>query len=497
MSSPRTLCAYVHVPYCLRRCGYCDFNTYSNLSLGPGVEGYAAALLQEVGLYAPDCSGSVAESQGGGHKSGGHKVGAGHEGGAGGVGAGHVGAGHEGGSGGVGAGGAGGRALTSVFFGGGTPTVLPATDLVRVLRGLSETFGLTPGAEVTTEANPDTVTPQYLEALAAGGFTRVSFGMQSAIPAVLATLDRTHQQKHLVAGVRAARAQGLEVSVDLIYGTPGESLADWRASLDAALELGVDHVSCYALVIEPGTALGRALAQGEIAPVDPDDQADKYELADETLSAAGLEWYEISNWARPSHECCHNLAYWQNQDWYGFGPGAHSHLGSTRFWNLRHPAKWMQSLQAGHRPIDDQEIITGESARLEKLLLNLRLRQGLDLGEYAREFGVDAPAVLREAHELAGEGLLDGALLPDGDSLPDCDLVQKGGSLPVGPLSRVGELPQVDGLPHQGGLLTPEEFPHREGSAPDALNSGAGRAVLTRRGRLLADTVIQRLVGVS
>lgn len=484
MSSPRTLCAYVHVPYCLRRCGYCDFNTYSNLLLGPGVERYAAALLREVGLYAPDCSGSVAESQDGGHKVGAGGVGAGHEGGSGRVGAGDAGSGHQ-----------GGRALTSVFFGGGTPTVLPAADLVRVLRGLSETFGMVPGAEVTTEANPDTVTPQYLEALAAGGFTRVSFGMQSAIPAVLATLDRTHQQKHLVAGVRAARAQGLEVSVDLIYGTPGESLADWRASLDAALELGMDHVSCYALVIEPGTALGRALAQGEIPPVDPDDQADKYELADETLSAAGLEWYEISNWARPGHECRHNLAYWQNQDWYGFGPGAHSHLGSKRFWNLRHPAKWAQSLQAGHRPIDDQEIITGESARLEKLLLNLRLRQGLDLGEYAREFGVDAAALLREAHELAGEGLLDGALLPD--SLPDCDLVQKGGSLPVGQLSQVGELPQGDGLPRGDELLTPEEFPHREESAPDALNSGAGRAVLTRRGRLLADTVIQRLVGVS
>lgn len=484
MSSPRTLCAYVHVPYCLRRCGYCDFNTYSNLLLGPGVERYAAALLREVGLYAPDCSGSVAESQDGGHKVGAGGVGAGHEGGSGRVGAGDAGSGHQ-----------GGRALTSVFFGGGTPTVLPAADLVRVLRGLSETFGMVPGAEVTTEANPDTVTPQYLEALAAGGFTRVSFGMQSAIPAVLATLDRTHQQKHLVAGVRAARAQGLEVSVDLIYGTPGESLADWRASLDAALELGMDHVSCYALVIEPGTALGRALAQGEIPPVDPDDQADKYELADETLSAAGLEWYEISNWARLGHECRHNLAYWQNQDWYGFGPGAHSHLGSKRFWNLRHPAKWAQSLQAGHRPIDDQEIITGESARLEKLLLNLRLRQGLDLGEYAREFGVDAAALLREAHELAGEGLLDGALLPD--SLPDCDLVQKGGSLPVGQLSQVGELPQGDGLPRGDELLTPEEFPHREESAPDALNSGAGRAVLTRRGRLLADTVIQRLVGVS
>lgn len=476
MSSPRTLCAYVHVPYCLRRCGYCDFNTYSNLSLGPGVEGYAAALLREVGLYGPDCSGSVAESQGGGHQGG-----AGHEGGAG-----HVGAGHEGG-----AVHRDGRALTSVFFGGGTPTVLPATDLVRVLRGLSETFGLAPGAEVTTEANPDTVTPQYLEALAAGGFTRVSFGMQSAIPAVLATLDRTHQQKHLVAGVRAARAQGLEVSVDLIYGTPGESLGDWRSSLDAALELGVEHVSCYALVIEPGTALGRALAQGEIPPVDPDDQADKYELADETLSAAGLEWYEISNWARPGHECRHNLAYWQNQDWYGLGPGAHSHLGSTRFWNLRHPTKWAQSLQAGHRPIDGQEIITGESARLEKLLLNLRLRQGLDLGEYAREFGVDAAALHREAHELAAEGLLDGALLPGGDSLPDCELVQKGGSLPVRQLSQGGELPQADGFPHQDELL------HQGRSAPDALTSGAGRAVLTRRGRLLADTVIQRLVGVS
>lgn len=427
MSSPRTLCAYVHVPYCLRRCGYCDFNTYSNLSLGPGVEGYAAALLQEVGLYAPDCSGAEEVCRDGGYRGGGHEGGR-HEGGAGGVGAVHQGRNHKG------VGRQDTRPLTSVFFGGGTPTVLPAADLVRVLRGLRQTFGLAPDAEVTTEANPDTVTPQYLESLATGGFTRVSFGMQSAIPAVLATLDRTHQQQHLVAGVRAARALGLEVSVDLIYGTPGESLTDWRASLNAALELGVDHVSCYALVIEPGTALGRALAQGEIAPVDPDDQADKYELADETLSAAGLEWYEISNWARPGHVCRHNLAYWRDQDWYGFGPGAHSHLGSMRFWNLRHPAKWAQSLQAGHRPVDGQEIITGESARLEKLLLSLRLRQGLDLGEYAREFGVDVAALLREAHELAGEGLL---------------------------------------------------------------TSNAGRAVLTRRGRLLADTVIQRLAGVS
>lgn len=478
MSSPRTLCAYVHVPYCLRRCGYCDFNTYSNLSLGPGVEGYAAALLQEVSLYARDYSGAEAVRQGGGHQDGRHEGGAGHVGG-----------------GGAGAVSQDGRALTSVFFGGGTPTVLPATDLVRVLRGLSETFGLVPGAEITTEANPDTVTPQYLESLATGGFTRVSFGMQSTIPAVLATLDRTHQQKHLVAGVRAARAQGLEVSVDLIYGTPGESLADWRASLNAALELGVDHVSCYALVIEPGTALGRALARGEIAPVDPDDQADKYELADEVLSAAGLEWYEISNWARPGHVCRHNLAYWQNQDWYGFGPGAHSHLGGTRFWNLRHPAKWMQSLQAGHRPVDGQEIITGESARLEKLLLNLRLRQSLDLREYAREFGVDAAALLCEAHELAAEGLLDGALLPD--SLPDCDLVQKGGSLPVGQLSQVDGLPQGDGLSQADGLSHQDELLHQGGEAPDALTSGVGRAVLTRRGRLLADTVIQRLAGVQ
>lgn len=469
MGSPRTLSAYVHVPYCLRRCGYCDFNTYSNLSLGPGVGGYAAALLREIGLYARDCSGAVAVCPDGGHKGGGH------EGGAGVVGAGGTGAGRQ-----------DGRALTSVFFGGGTPTVLPATDLVRVLRGLNQTFGLAPDAEVTTEANPDTVTPEDLDTLVAGGFTRVSFGMQSAVPAVLATLNRTHQQKHLVAGVQAAHSRGLEVSVDLIYGTPGETLADWRASLDAALELGVDHVSCYALVIEPGTALGRALAQGDIPPVDPDDQADKYELADEVLSAAGLQWYEISNWALPGHECRHNLAYWRDQDWYGFGPGAHSHLGSTRFWNLRHPAKWMQSVQSGRRPVDGQEIVTGDSARLERLLLNLRLRQGLDLGEYAREFGVDPAALLFEARELAGEGLLEGgALLPEDATPSDYELAPKGGSLSVGQCS------QGDGLPHQNELL------HQDGSVTDTLTSNAGRAVLTRRGRLLADTVIQRLAGVQ
>lgn len=388
----RTLSAYVHVPYCLRRCGYCDFNTYSNLNIGPGVGGYADAVLREIQLYTP----GLAE--------------------------------------------VGERPLVSVFFGGGTPTVLPAPDLVRILRGLDAAFGIVPGAEVTTEANPDSVTAADLEVLAAGGFTRVSFGMQSAVGHVLRTLDRTHNQAHLVAGVRAAQALGLECSVDLIYGTPGESRDDWRRSLEAVLDLGVKHVSCYALVIEDGTPLGRALEHGEIAAVDPDDQADKYELADEMLNAAGLRWYEISNWAVPGHECQHNLNYWRNQDWFGFGPGAHSHLENVRFWNLKYPAKWQAALRNGQPPVEDREVIAGETDWLEQVLLNIRTREGLDLGATRESMAASltkaqTPNRLTQvARELAEEGLLQ----------------------------------------HE---------------AIETKN----RAVLTRRGRLLADTVIQRL----
>lgn len=474
--------AYVHVPYCLRRCGYCDFNTYANLGLGPGVAGYADAVGREILLVARLFSGRLGSVHEAPAEMAPHATGASpttrgtdpsetYE---------------------I----PGGRAIDTVFFGGGTPTVLPPEDLVQIFYALKDAFGVCPGAEITTEANPDTVDAGYLEELAAGGFTRVSFGMQSAVSGVLRVLDRTHTQANLEAAVRAAQSLGLECSVDLIYGTPGESVADWRESLEAALALGVSHVSCYALSIEPATALGRELRQGKITPVDPDDQAEKYEIADRVLSAAGLQWYEISNWARPGHECRHNLAYWRNRDYYGFGPGAHSHLrgehwgrgrvpagdfpgeggqdcghdrglaegfppaGSRRFWNLKHPARWAAAVDAGRLPIEDGETVTGESLELEDLLLGLRLREGLDLREYARKYGSRGINDVKDIHKTTDSG--DFRMAPH-ESEFETKLLTETRKL-------VAE-----------GLVEAEKLP---------------RAVLTRRGRLLADTVIQRLAGV-
>ncbi|WP_229769918.1 radical SAM family heme chaperone HemW [Mobiluncus porci] len=430
--------AYVHVPYCLQRCGYCDFNTYANLSLGPGVDGYADALTQEIKMSHGDVLFDSFFAKRMSQKARPHD------------------------------------SLSTVFFGGGTPTILPASDLVKILEALRATYGIVDGAEVTAEANPDTVDAGYLEELARGGFTRVSFGMQSAAPHVLATLDRTHTQAHLEAAVRAAHNLGLETSVDLIYGTPGESLDDWRASLEAALNLGVKHISCYALTIEPGTRLGLALARGEIAPVDPDDQADKYEIADAVLSAAGLQWYEISNWAVPGRECRHNLAYWRNRDWLGFGPGAHSHLraatsrsdssaapvplgsvsdsAGVRWWNVKSPVKWLAAVSKGELPVEDSEVIKGEAAWLEHVLLNIRLREGLDLREPATQSG-DGSTLFRSLSSL-----------PKAVTVPDCSA-----NLRKAAEALAGE-----------GLLD-----------ADALTSNRG--VLTLKGRLLADTVTRRL----
>lgn len=391
----RSLSAYVHVPYCLRRCGYCDFNTYANLLLEPGASHYADALISEINLtfgargdddtgFAP--SRQYRENQGS-------------------------------------------RQLYSVFFGGGTPTVLPAADLGRILAALDESYGLAPGAEVTVEANPDTVDAHYLRQLAAAGVTRVSLGMQSARAHVLKTLDRTHTQANLAAAVLAARETGLDVSVDLIYGTPGETVADWKASLEAALDLGVTHISCYALTVEPGTALGRKVVHGEIPNVDPDDQADKYELADKVLSAAGLAWYELSNWAATGYECQHNLAYWHNQDWLGFGPGAHSHWGNTRYWNEKSPVKWSYALAAGQLGIAGGERLSRVAMRLEAIMLGLRTREGLDLqGSWLQGANtaqrkslsalintLRAEGLLHEAHAETGRAVLtlSGRLLAD------------------------------------------------------------------------------------
>lgn len=335
---------YLHVPFCRVRCGYCDFNTYTATELrGARQDMYADTLIREVELAAGVLGGAGAM-----------------------------------------------RPASTVFFGGGTPTLLPAGDLARMLAAVREAFGLQPGAEVTVEANPDTVTDAVAHELAAAGVTRMSIGMQSAVPRVLAALDRTHTPANVGTAVAAARGAGLDVSVDLIYGAPGETLGDWSASLDAALALEPDHVSAYALIIEEGTKLARQIARAEVPEPDGDVQADMYELADARLAAAGFDWYEVSNWSRgPEHRSRHNLNYWRGQDWWGFGPGAHSHVAGLRWWNVKHPAAYAQRLAGGESPAAARERPDEAARLLERVLLESRIREGLELAT--------VPAVRREA----------------------------------------------------------------------------------------------------
>jgi oxygen-independent coproporphyrinogen-3 oxidase len=382
----RAFGVYLHVPFCRVRCGYCDFNTYSAADLGGEADpaGYLRAATAELDLAA-----GVLERAG-----------------------------------------LAGRPAATVFVGGGTPTLLPPADLTGLLGGVRDRFGLAPGAEVTTEANPDSVDAAGLAALARAGFTRVSFGMQSAVPRVLATLDRTHDPARVPAAVRWARDAGLSVSLDLIYGTPGESAADWRASVEAALACEPDHVSAYALVVEPGTRLAVRIRRGEIGATDDDDLADRYEDADDLLAGAGLHWYEVSNWARTADAACrHNLGYWRGDDWWGIGPGAHSHVGGVRWWNVRHPRAYAQRL-AGGSPAQAREVLTAEQRRDERVLLGVRLAEGLPLAELE-------PPGRRAVAGLVTDGLLDGRA---------------------------------------------------------ALDRRRPRALLTRRGRLLADAVVRALV---
>lgn len=353
VSAGRQFGAYVHIPFCTVRCGYCDFNTYTASELG-GVsrDSYPDALAQEIALAR-----RVLDDIG-----------------------------HQ-------------QPLSTVFFGGGTPTLLPAAALIGVLGQLRETFGPIDGGEVTVEANPDTVDAAVLSELRAGGVTRVSFGMQSAVPHVLRTLDRTHNPERVPDVVAAAKAVGLEVSVDLIYGTPGETLEDWRRSLDAAIALEPTHISAYALIVEPGTALARRIRRGEIAAVDDDLQADMYELADELFSRAGYRWYEISNWSLAGeHPSRHNLAYWHDTDWWGFGPGAHSHIDGVRWWNVKHPAAYAQRLAAAQSPAHGRERLSGDQRALERVLLRTRLSEGIAVAELSDRAGVAA---------LIADGLVD------------------------------------------------------------------------------------------
>ena len=386
---------YVHVPFCARRCGYCDFNTYVPAAGEPGakaVRTYIDAVAREIDLSAEVL-------------------------------------------------GADGRALRpvdTVFFGGGTPTMLAADELVAILHRIRDRFGLTDGAEITTEANPDSVTPESIEALAEGGFTRISLGMQSVVPHVLATLDRTHSAENVERAVAAARDVGLATSLDLIYGTPGESLSDWAATLRAAIDLQPEHISAYALVVEEGTAMGAALARGTLEAPDDDDEADKYELADAMLSRAGFGWYEVSNWTRTDRgRCRHNEGYWRDGHWWGAGPGSHGHVGGVRWWDLRFPATYAMRLAEGSSPAEARELPDDEQAFTEKLMLGIRLRGGI-------------PLTMLDSPHAAGRGVLD-ELIDD-------------------------------------GLLEPSPAVGRQGE-------GEPRAVLTMRGRLLADSVIRTMLG--
>ncbi|WP_025132954.1 radical SAM family heme chaperone HemW [Leucobacter sp. PH1c] len=375
---------YVHVPYCRVRCGYCDFNTYTASELGGTRRdeyaeqvqwelGFGARVLREAGL--PE------------------------------------------------------RPVSTVFFGGGTPTLLPASDLTAMLGTIRSEWGLAPGAEVTTEANPDSVDAAYLQELAAAGFTRVSVGMQSAVPHVLRTLDRTHTPERVPQVVAWVKEAGLQVSVDLIYGTPGESLADWERSLDAALACDPDHISAYALIVETGTKLAGQIRRGEVAEPDEDLHAEMYELADARFRAAGLEWYEISNWSRsPETRSRHNLSYWTGEDWWAAGPGAHSHIGGVRWWNVKHPGAYASRVHAEISPAHARETLTPEARREERVLLETRIAEGLATETLT-------PEERRAVPQLIADGLVDGRA------------------------------------------------------------AIAGRIVPTLRGRLLADTVVHRLLG--
>jgi len=375
-ASDRNFGVYVHVPFCRVRCGYCDFNTYTSDELrGAKRSDYASQAIAEVALAdgVMRAAGMPA------------------------------------------------RPVSTVFFGGGTPTLLPASDLAAMLRSVVDTWTLAAGAEVTTEANPDSVDLDYLLALRAAGFTRVSFGMQSAVPHVLATLERTHDPERIPLVVRWAREAGLQVSLDLIYGTPGESLADWEASLDQALAQQPDHISAYALIVEDGTKLAAQIRRGDVAMPDDDLQADMYERAEQKLRDAGFEWYEVSNWARaPEFRSDHNLGYWVGHDWWGVGPGAHSHVGGVRWWNVKHPAAYADRIAAGHSPAAGRETLDAETRRVESVLLRTRVREGFPIGELAASgrtavAGLIADELVDARAAIAGriELTLRGRLLAD------------------------------------------------------------------------------------
>ena len=360
---------YVHIPYCIKRCGYCDFNTYTPSELQDGAtleivsNDYIDAVLRELEAAPTD-------------------------------------------------------PVPTIFFGGGTPSLLPAHDLGRVIAAIKARNGLTADCEVTLEANPDSVTAEKLAAYLQVGFNRISFGMQSAKPHVLAVLDRTHNPANVEKAITMARAAGFKsISVDLIYGTPGESLEDWRETVDNALALDIDHISAYALIVETGTKLAAQIKRGDLTMPNDDLMADMYLLVDQMCEEKGLTWYELSNWSKPGHQCRHNIAYWENKNWWGLGPGAHSHIDQKRFWNVKHPNAYKEKVFAGDSPIKDSEILSDDEKKSEYIMLAIRMPEGvkkaaLTVAQYERTM-----EYIKSGHVIERENSL--SLTPKGRLIAD------------------------------------------------------------------------------
>ncbi|MFM6968536.1 MAG: radical SAM family heme chaperone HemW [Microbacteriaceae bacterium] len=367
---------YLHIPFCTVRCGYCDFNTYTANELrGVTRQSFVDDLIAEINWSRDVLAASDVPA----------------------------------------------REAATVFIGGGTPSLLPAVDIARVLDAVREVHGIADGAEVTMEANPDTVTDDLVDGLVAAGVTRLSIGMQSAVPRILGILDRTYNPESVAAAVAVAKRAGLQTSVDLIYGTPTETIDEWRQSVDSAIALDTDHISAYALIVEEGTALERQIRRGEIPDIDDDLHADAYELVDDLLASAGFDWYEVSNWSRnTATRSRHNLAYWTDADWWGYGPGAHSHIAGTRWWNVKHPAAYAERVSAGVSPGLEREILTADQRHDEAVLLGSRLRDGLPVEslhaeERTRLAGLIAVELIDGAAAISGRVVLtrQGRLLAD------------------------------------------------------------------------------------
>jgi oxygen-independent coproporphyrinogen-3 oxidase len=356
----RTFHAYIHVPFCRVRCGYCDFNTYTAQEIGSSSQSsFARDLNSEIAFSKSVLTNSEVPL----------------------------------------------RPISTVFFGGGTPTLLPAEDLVSMLDSLRDTFGFLPDAEITTEANPDSVDEEYFSKLKAAGFTRVSVGMQSAVPHVLKVLERTHNPENVSKAVLAAKAVGLQTSVDLIYGTPTETIEDWVHSLREAIALNTDHVSAYSLIVEPGTKLARQIKSGEVDSPDEDLHAEMYEVAEAMLTKAGFINYEVSNWSKTvATRSRHNLAYWNSMDWWGYGPGAHSHIGGVRWWNVKNPSAYTDRLVSNLSPALERELVDEENQVIERVMLQTRIVDGLDLSWLKSKGYGSAEAI----STLLAEELIDG-----------------------------------------------------------------------------------------